>query len=250
MSESPQKVKKTTSLLIVIALYLAITITNEFLLLKGLALPLFSKGYILEHFWIRNYIHHFGQMILSLLVIALLLKGHLKDYGLNVMNWSISRKYILWFFLIYGAITLLNFLPNFLQRRPESVGFSLTSSNILGWLSFQGLMSGTSEEIFFRGLLQTLLSKAWTGSVKIWKSLVPSAGLIAAVIFTFAHMEFAFDPFAVNYSVSQLVVAFILGILYSVAYDRTKSLIAPILMHNYANLIMYCLGGLTVLLFA
>ena len=145
---------------------------------------------------------------------------------------------------------MLTFLPNFLKGEPESVGFSLTTFNILGWFSFSALMSGTSEEIFFRGLLQTFLNKAWKGSVKIIKLDIPTAGIIAALIYTFAHMEFNFSPFTVNYNFPQLIVAFILGIFFSIAYDRTKSLIAPIVAHNYANSIMYFVGYLTIILFS
>ncbi|KAB2878872.1 CPBP family intramembrane metalloprotease [bacterium] len=242
--------RKALNLFLALVLYFSITIINVQLFLNPLVIPLFPSGYIREHFWIRDYIHHFVQMFLALVVIVFILKGRFKDYGLNLQNWDLSKKYILWFFLVYGVFTALNFLPNFLNGEPEPVNFSLTTFNILGWFSFTALMSGTSEEIFFRGLLQTFLNKAWKGSVKIAQLNIPTAGIIAALIFTFAHMEFNFDPFAVSYNIPQLIVAFILGIFYSVAYDRSKSLIAPIVAHNYANFIMYFIGYLTIILFS
>ena len=242
--------KRIANLLLAIVMFFSITIINEQLLINRFVLPLFPDGYIREHFWIRMHIHHLNQMLLAVLSVAIILKGKLKDYGLNLLNWNLSKKYILWFFLIYGGFTVINLLPNFLEGQPESPGFSLTTYNIIGWFSFQALMSGTSEEIFFRGLLQTFLNKAWEGSVKIIKISTPKAGIIAAIIFTFAHMEINFTPFIVNYNIPQLVVAFILGIFYSIAYDRTKSLIAPIITHNYANLIMYFVGYLTIVMFS
>ena len=242
--------KKSTCLFLALVLYFGITFINEFIFLKGLILPLFPDGYIKEHFWIRQHIHHFGQMLLALLVIILVLREQIKDYGLILKNRRLSLKYALWFFLAYGIITILNFLPNFLSSKPESFGFSPTAFNILGWLSFELLMSGASEEIFFRGLLQTYLCKAWKGSVKIIRINVPTAGIIAALIFTFAHIEINFNPFAINYNLLQVVMAFILGIFYSIAYDRTRSLLAPILTHNFANFIMYFVGYLTFMLFS
>lgn len=242
--------KKTMNLLLALVIYFGITIVNEQLFIRHLILPLFTNGYIREHFWIRQYIHHFGQMFLALVVMIFILRGNIKDYGLNLKNWRLSRKYILWFFLVYGVITVLNFLPNFLAGQPESLGFSPTTFNIFGWFSFEILMSGTSEEIFFRGLLQTFLGKAWKGSIRIIKLKVPTAAIITALIFAFAHIEINFTPFAINYNILQVIVAFVLGIFYGIAYDRTKSLLAPIVSHNYANFIMYLVGYLTIILFS
>lgn len=242
--------RKIVTLLLALSIYLGITIINEQLFIRHLILPLFPDGYIRNHFWIRQHIHHFGQMLLALLVMTVILKGHIKDYGLNLKNRNLSQKYILWFLGVYGAITVLNFLPNFLVGKPQSFGFSPTTFNILGWFSFQALMSGTSEEIFFRGLLQTYLSKSWEGSVKVIKLNIPTAAIITALIFTFAHMEINFTPFAINYNILQVIMAFVLGIFYGIAYDRTKSLLAPIVTHNYANFIMYFVGYLTIIFFS
>ncbi len=242
--------KKIAYLLLALLIYFGITIINEQLFLRHLILPLFPPGYIKEHFWIRQYIHHLGQMVLALLVIIVILRGKLKDYGLNLNNRRLSQKYMLWFFLVYGVIVVLNFLPNFLAGRPEAFGFSHTAFNLWGWISFEVLMSGTSEEIFFRGLLQTFLSKAWKGSIRIIKLEIPTAVIFAALIFTFAHVEVNFAPFAISYNIFQVVLAFVFGIFFGMAYDRTKSLLAPIITHNYANFIMYFIGYLTIFLFS
>ena len=242
--------KKAVNVFWALAMFFCITIINEQLFIRQSVLPQFPVGYIREHFWIRMYIHHLGQMLLAAATIVLILKGRLKDYGLNSANSSLSLKYIRWFFLVYGGITVLNFLPNFLAKRPESVGFSPTPFNVLGWFTFQGLMSGTSEEIFFRGLLQTFLGRAWKNSIRILKLEIPAAGIIAAFIYTFAHVEINFKPFALNYNVAQILAAFFLGIFFSIAYDKTKSLLAPIIMHNYANFIMYLFGYVTIILFS
>lgn len=242
--------RKIAGLLIALIIYFAISIVNEQLLIKHLILPLFPPGYIKEHFWIRQHIHHLGQMFLAIIVIVFVLRGRLKDYGLNLQNRSLSKRYILWFFLVYGVITVLNFLPNFLAGRPEPAGFSLTAFNIFGWFSFAALMSGTSEEIFFRGLLQTFLYRTWKDSIAIMKINVPTAGIMAALIYAFAHVEINFSPFTMNYNILQVIAAVVLGIFFGMAYDRTKSLLAPIVTHNYANFIMYFVGYLTVIFFS
>jgi membrane protease YdiL (CAAX protease family) len=60
---------------------------------------------------------------------------------------------------------------------------------------------------------------------------VPLAGLLAAAVFTLAHVSFrsmSADP-------RQLLLAFVLGIYYAVAYHRTGSLLAPVLAHNLVD---------------
>jgi membrane protease YdiL (CAAX protease family) len=79
---------------------------------------------------------------------------------------------------------------------------------------------------------------------------VPTAGLITALIFAFAHMEINFTPFSVDFSTPQIALAFILGIFYSIAYERTRSLIAPVVSHNVANLIQYLFACLTLALYS
>jgi uncharacterized protein len=93
------------------------------------------------------------------------------------------------------------------------------------------VLVGLSEEIVFRGFFQTALAAFWHGTVQIFGVRVPVAGLLAAVIFTLAHVSFrhmSADP-------RQLVLAFTLGVFYAVAYYRTGSLLAPIVAHNVVD---------------
>jgi membrane protease YdiL (CAAX protease family) len=100
-----------------------------------------------------------------------------------------------------------------------------------GWLSFEWIFVGISEEIMFRGLLQTYLSKTWAGLWIVRGIAVPHAGLITTIIFCLAHIS----PLHPQVNWEQQLFAFGLGIYYSTVYYRTGSLLNPILAHNFGD---------------
>ena len=98
------------------------------------------------------------------------------------------------------------------------------------------IMPGISEEILFRALVIGILLNSWTGKIKPGSFEVSHAGFIAAIIFTLAHVGFVFHPFQIDYiEPMQLVFAFGLGIFYAVMFDRTGSLLGPILVHSASD---------------
>jgi membrane protease YdiL (CAAX protease family) len=57
-------------------------------------------------------------------------------------------------------------------------------------MGFSWIIVGISEEIVFRGFFQTALAKYWHGTLRVFDTDIPIAGLIAALIFTIAHISF------------------------------------------------------------
>ena len=116
------------------------------------------------------------------------------------------------------------------------------SSNIIGQLSFQLLLSGPSEELIFRAFAITMLGIVI--KKRVINGKVSTANFIAAVIFGLAHMSFSFAPFAVVYSPFQVVMAIVLGLFYGDCYEKSKSMYYPMMMHSISNIVMV---GLSVI---
>lgn len=184
--------------------------------------------------WLHYLNHHVAQMAVALVLIALLTRGQFTAAGLNLSNFRESLRLlttgffpVLLFFLLAGhALTpLLQGVP------PERFADGIRTMDLLGLLLFSWVVVGVSEEIVFRGFFQTALAQFWHGTVTILGVEVPVAGLWAAIVFTIAHISFrtaSADP-------RQLILAFVLGIYYAVAYYRTGSLLAPVLAHNVVD---------------
>ncbi|GGF28672.1 hypothetical protein GCM10010954_29680 [Halobacillus andaensis] len=187
--------------------------------------------------WIRKMEHHFIQLLLAILLIVIFSRGKIQKWGFNFYNFKLSIK-ILKKFIFYYVVyfILISLMIQFFFYPDPSLNYSLTPINALGHLSFMWLVSGTSEEILFRGLIQTFLAVYLTNVYKIRGIELPLAGVVAALIFTLAHFHFSLFPFEViHYNIPQLIMAFVLGIFYSITFHYTRSLLAPIIAHNLSN---------------
>ncbi len=126
--------------------------------------------------------------------------------------------------------------------------------NIAGQLGFQLLLSGPSEELIFRAFAITMLALSANGVVvgkPIFTVLggdLSVANLIAAVIFGLAHVRFSFAPFSMSYSTFQVIYATVLGLFYCVCYERSKSMIYPMLMHSISNVVAVSVSVVTGLI--
>ncbi len=191
----------------------------------------FTPQQLRQHQWIALDEHHIWQMILALILIRFFSGGNYSKWGLNLENlrvsWRIFAGFVPTCFVILFAIVAL---PLLLKHQAPELGYPFTRANIVGWLSFEWLLPGPSEEILFRGLIHTFLTQTWKGVWRFGKFSMPTAGIITALIFCLAHVNLFQTP---HISWSQQVAAFSLGIYYSAVYHRTRSLLTPILSHNF-----------------
>jgi len=187
-------------------------------------------------------IHHIAQLALTLMVA---LAFGLGPTGLGFTtrerekSLSLLRAFVLYFVLFVAAGHVILYLTS----PAPAWGHPLTPRNIAGELGFKALLSGTAEEPLFRGLVMMVLYRSWEGQSKWFGIRISHAGLIATALFVVAHIGFTVVPLRITWiSPIQLVQAGVLGLFYAVAFDRTRSLLAPILAHNFANTIFTSLG--------
>lgn len=184
--------------------------------------------------WLHYWNHHLAQMAIALVLIAILTRGRLRAAGLNLANARESARLLTTGFFPVLLLLLIaghTIMPIIQGVPPERFAGGIRAIDLMGVLVFSWVIVGLSEEIVFRGFFQTALAKFWHGSTVLFGVRVPIAGLLAATIFTIAHISFrtmSADP-------RQLVLAFVLGVYYAVAYHRTGSLLAPIVAHNLVD---------------
>jgi len=105
-------------------------------------------------------------------------------------------------------------------------------------------LSGPSEEILFRALSIGILTYC-NGSNKerkFTKLQLSYEVIIAAVLFSIAHIRWTINPFSISMNYLQLIYCFVLGIAYGKAYQESNSVIYPMVMHSISNVIMVGLG--------
>ena len=108
---------------------------------------------------------------------------------------------------------------------------SITAGAIVAVLITHLFVIGSTQEVLFRGFVMGFLENRWPTIYRLGPVKVPLSGLIAAVIFTLAHVK-PFPPYAWP---AQLAFSFIYGVIYAVMYRHTRSLLGPALAHGYSN---------------
>lgn len=127
--------------------------------------------------------------------------------------------------LIYMGVFLVLALafPNE-AASPETIGFQLT-------------LPGLEEEPFYRGILLLALGRAFTGRLRLLGVDWSVGALLSCALFGLAHAfgysdgAFSFDPMTMLLTGVPSLIAVWLVL-------RTRSLVLPILMHNFGNAIM------------
>jgi len=181
-------------------------------------------------------IHHVLILAFTVLVMKFVFRMNLRQWGFNLNQLKESLKIIGWFARVWLVVIILSLLPNILSGTAPSFDYPLTATNMAGVLGFQVLLTGTAEEPLFRGMLMTVLGKYLTGMHRIGNWEIPSSGVVATILFTLAHVGFTISPFAITeFSLFNLVGAFVLGLYFAIVFHRTGSLLGPIIMHGYGN---------------
>ena len=178
-------------------------------------------------------------------MVALIVIGILKyrfvpaDYGLH---WPRGKTYIwsaIWWGVFFGVLmTVVDYAPQLLTHAKPDPGFPLTSYNIWGWIFFEGVYVGPTEEIPFRALLVTYLATTMPGKLHIGRFNMNWAGIIVAVIFALLHAT-SFDTRHWPEALGQQLYAFALGVFYAYWLEKSKSVVAPIVGHNVGDVVEY-----------
>lgn len=198
-----------------------------------------------EEEFARMIICYAVQICCTFIIITLLIRRPLSKIGFNFDNIKLSLKYIVIFIIVYPIILLLvvymykiigiNAVPSDLQCK----------DNIYIFKSFvtYGLLPGLGEEPFFRVfIIQYLLIHVFKNANISSKKIQYRLSVISGFFFMIGHIFISWYPFFIKYNLVTLIAGFGLGTLYTLIYLRTKSIFAPIVFHNYTDLIARVIG--------
>jgi uncharacterized protein len=180
-------------------------------------------------------IHHVVQMLPALVIMLLPIGGRRPaHWGFSLQHAAQIRKTITSFtlgFLIFFTLGKLLYL--WINNWPWILDTDPGLKSIQSVILFRLILPGISEEILFRAYLMGILMIAWKEVLPLGNLELPVAGIIAALLFTAAHLGISFNPFEVIYAnPGQLAFAFIFGIVYAILFYRTRSILVPIVIHN------------------
>ncbi len=193
--------------------------------------------------WIS--VHHVVQAAAGLVPIVLIAAFLHKDFGFKLGNKKLGVKFIC--FTTIGIIiyVIISYLIGYRFGLLPSYNYPLNRRNIAGTLAFQLLLTGPSEEILFRALPITILASFMKSDAS---KKVPTATIIAAALFSIAHINWYTGPFRIEYDVFQLGYAFAIGVVQGLAFQKTGSVYYSMAIHSISNIITLGTGYLVFLL--
>ena len=192
--------------------------------------------------WIS--VHHIVQLIVTLIVIAILYKILNINFGFNIGNKKIGIKYAAIFTAVILIYVIVSYIIGYASNQIAPYNYPLNAKNVVCSLGFQLFLSGTSEEILFRALPITIMVFAFGESkkVKVLKYNISVEVISSAILFSIAHIKWAISPFTLSVDYFQLVYSLSLGIAYGITFQKTKSIIYPMIMHSMSNVLMVGIG--------
>lgn len=183
--------------------------------------------------WIVADLVHIPQFLIPFLLIWYITRGRLGEYGFNLRKKPpiFTHWRMLGLGVLFGLLMSLKYVPQVASNMSVDIPQPVTLPNVLGNMTFQWIVVGLSEEIMFRGLIQTYLMNNLKGYVRIIGHDLHVGTMTAAIIWGLFHF--------INILIMPLgsVVFFVLlttvaGLCMGYAYQETRSLLTTIIVHN------------------
>jgi membrane protease YdiL (CAAX protease family) len=205
----------TTNLLLLVLLFPIVQV-----IFKQLGIVLFGVEVFSSQPWLHTIFSH--------LIILFLLFFYLKATLEPLKNWGfVYSKQYLWLSVGIGVVAsivlyLIDIAQGFFEiySVPADPTFFVALGFVLAW----GVIGPLTEEILFRGIIQTTLRK------KIGVGWVAIAGTVFLEVFMHAGiLSGGFSGWAM------LSYVFVFSLAASLVYARTRSLVGPLLIHAIGN---------------
>jgi membrane protease YdiL (CAAX protease family) len=186
-----------------------------------------------ESSWIFADLVHVPQFLIPFIIILYITKGRPGNYGLNLKENSpmFTHRRMLTIGLCSGLLMSIKYVYQIVSGLPLDIPQPVTPSNILGYMTFQWIIVGLSEETMFRGLIQTYLMENLEGEINLARHRFHIGTVIAAIFWGGFHIINALNM-PLSAALFTVVITTPVGLLMGYAYQMTGSLLTTILVHN------------------
>lgn len=197
----------------------------------------FGSSLGLAPWWLKPVVRQGAELLMALLAIAVVWKGDFRRFGFRVSGnlkiWKSALASLPLF--VFGILVggLIASLITILVGSTPSYDFG--SPNLLQQIVKIWLLASITEEIVFRGLIQTYLSSRLSSSFSIFRIQITHAALVAAVLFSLAHLVLLTRGAGATQMAVIVVSTFILGVAAGYFRESSGSLVPAIIIHMLFN---------------
>src|SRR5260221_13396601 len=131
-------------------------------------------------------------------------------------------------------MAIVDYAPYIFERIAPPLDYAFSGVNVTGWMVYQGLYSGPTEEVPFRALLVTYLTSTMPGIVHYRKLSMNGAGVVVAAIFAIGTGTTAFIASPLLVAIAQVSYVFALGVCLAYWLEKSRSVVGAAIGHNVA----------------
>ena len=214
---------------VLIAIFLGLLVL---MLSSAVQMTIMSKKSIIENYSVvENISMHLPMFIFSVLIILLLNKGKLKEYGfIWNMNFPIIKIIVISILIGFIFSVIGKYFIHSTSKGPTS-DFSLIEQIIYTWF-----LASISEEVLTRGLIQGYLSPLKHVGFKLFKYFISLPIFVGALFFGAMHLALLAVGVDIYTVMNIVVFATILGLIAGYQKEKTSSLTPAIIVHMCFNI--------------
>jgi hypothetical protein len=175
------------------------------------------------------------------------------DFGLHLPR---GRSYVataIILGLLAGVVmALVDNAPSLISHsvpRGYDTGYGVGVSQMPGWLLYYGLLVGPTEEIPYRALILAYLTMSMPGRVRIRGLEMNGANVVLAAIFTIGFGFYALVSSTFLVAIGQILYVFLGTLALAYWFEKSRSVLAPIIGHNVASVTWQALTFAIVIAF-
>lgn len=193
---------------------------------------LVGEDVLYKHGWLATFFAY-GPVLLLILIY---LKASFEPFERFGLRWS--RKWLaasvaigaLSALAIYGVDIATGTLSSF------DVPLAPTLAVTLGYLLAWGVLAPFTEELLFRGVIQSVLSWRIASDWPVHPAVLLASGF-EVLMHLSVPIYFSGDALgAAGATVPQLLYVAVFGLIGGYVYQRTQSLVGPVLIHGLGNM--------------
>lgn len=188
-------------------------------------------------------VRHITQMLLALAVILIISRLFKTNFNFSLGDRKKGIRFVVIYTAIFVGVTLIVHIIMMMNNSLPVYDFPLNKRNVFGTLCFQLFLSGPVEEVIYRALPITLLVYVSGKNINV-KWGITLETIIASSLFAFAHMKWSLLPFTVEMNYPSFFYAFAQGIISGKLYQDSGSVIYPMIIHSFSNVLMVGTGYL------
>lgn len=182
------------------------------------------------------------ELATTLVLIEVISRGSWTRYGFKTSGNLMILKVVVASLILSISCVLIGNVINIFAPMGNSPYVYMESSPLLailaGWI-----FAPITEEVVFRGLIQSYLSEHITDSLTLFKWRITLPALIGAIFFAAVHTVLLFQGASISVTIFTVLSAFVSGITAGYFRDETSSLVGPFIIHILFNVIGN-IGGL------